>query len=120
MDEQIRLDVEGSSYTTYVNSGGPSMGRFYIYIPNEQIQLDERDDSNVRIFYDAEWGILNVYGTITQRSLLNVFDCSGRLVFSKLLYKDSGMQIVLPRLSKGVYITELQTDNHKIVKRVVI
>ena len=120
MDEQIRLDVEGSTYTTYVNSEGPSMGRFYIYIPNEQIQLDERDDSNVRIFYDAEWGVLNVYGTITQHSLLNVFDCSGRLVFSKLLYKDSGTQIVLPRLSKGVYITELQTDNHKIVKRVVI
>jgi len=120
MDEQIRLDVEGSLYSTYVNYGEPDLGRFYIYIPSEQVQLDERNKSNLQIFYDAEWSILNVYGTIPQHSLLNVFDCSGRLVFSKLLYKDSGTQIVLPRLSKGVYITELQTDNHKIVKRVVI
>jgi len=120
MDEQIRLDVEGTSYSTYVNSSESGLGRFFVYIPNEGIQLDELRDSDLQTFYDAEWGILNVYGTITQHSLLNVFDCSGRLVFSKLLYKDSGTQIVLPKLSKGVYITELQTDNHKIVKRVVI
>ena len=119
-DEQIRLDEEGSSYSTYVNSSESGLGRFYVFIPNEGVQLDEWRDSNLQIFYNSKRNCLNIYGTITPHSLLNVFDCSGRLVFSRLLNKDSSAQIVLPRMSKGFYIVELQTNNHKIIKRVLI
>ena len=113
------MDVDGTSYTTYINADEPRLGRFSIFIPNVNKQLDAVTDANVNIFHDYQANSLKISGQIHEHTLLDLFDVLGKCVYSRVI-KNGHNEIDLTELNQGVYLVKLRTNRNELIKMIMI
>ena len=118
-ETQIRLDVEGSYYTTTINDSEPMFGRFQLYIPNELVEVDEREIEVSRFYCTSINQVLTINCSEEGEAILSLFDLSGRLMYRDDLMFENSEQISLQGIAKGVYIIELQLENDLVFKKKV-
>tara|TARA_Y100000385_G_scaffold288478_1_gene355178 strand:+ start:9 stop:2645 length:2637 start_codon:yes stop_codon:yes gene_type:complete len=117
--EKVCLDVDVTSYTTYINADEPRLGRFSIFISNIDKQLDAVTDANVKIFHDYQANSLKISGQIYEHTLLDIFDVLGKCVYSRVV-KNGRNDIDLTELNQGVYIVKLRTNHNELIKMIII
>ena len=115
---QARLDVNGTSYTTYVNADEPSLGRFSIFITNIDKQSDAATDNSIKIFHDYQSNSLKICGQINEYNI-NVFNIIGKCVYSRVI-KSGCHEIDLMQLNKGIYLVKTGNNRNELIKMIVI
>ena len=117
--KQALLDVNGTSYTTYINADESSLGRFSIFISNIDKQSDAAADNSVKIFHDYQSNSLKICGQINEHTSLNVFNIIGKCVYSSVI-KNGCNEIDLTELKKGIYLVKTRNNRNELIKMIVI
>jgi hypothetical protein len=110
-ETQTRLDVEGSYYTCTIDNSEPMFGRFQLYIPNELVQIEEREIEASQFYCTSINQVLTIHCSEEGEAVLRLFDLSGRLMHSNNLIMEKRKSLSLQRFAKGIYIIELQLEN---------
>jgi hypothetical protein len=77
--------------------------------------LSRRDDKSVFLFPNPSSNIINIYG-FRNNALAEVYDVSGKLLFSKQLVTN---KFDISSLAKGVYFIKLSTANSSVIRKFV-
>lgn len=81
----------------------------------------EFEHNNFLIYPNPSTDVFNIKIGDIQPKNLEVTDVSGKIIFSKKEFDNSGneIQINLTNVAKGVYFIKLSTDNKSVVKKIV-
>lgn len=79
----------------------------------------EENVFGIRIYPNPSQGVFTIYNEGNQLLMLNVFDLSGRTIFSETINSEQNELIDLTGKSNGTYIVELTTETGKFVQRII-
>jgi hypothetical protein len=101
-----------------VNQQGVVIDDFVIEgtLANQQFEM-----SNIAIYPNPSKGIFNVsMGTIMPKTV-DVYDLTGKIVYSKSEFKNNPSQFLLDlsSISSGIYFVKIASDNQSITKRII-
>jgi hypothetical protein len=85
-------------------------------LANQQFEM-----KNIAIYPNPSKGIFNVsMGTITPKNI-EVYDLTGKIVYSKSEFQNSSSQLLLDlsSISSGIYFVKIASDNQSITKRII-
>ena len=77
--------------------------------------------SNIAIYPNPSKGIFNVsMGTIIPKTV-DVYDLTGKIVYSKSEFQNNPSQFLLDlsSISSGIYFVKISSDNQSITKRII-
>ncbi|RTY96005.1 T9SS type A sorting domain-containing protein [Flavobacterium sp. GT3R68] len=85
-------------------------------LANEQFELN-----NIAIYPNPSKGIFNIaMGTITPKTI-EVFDLTGKIIFSRTDFQDnaSDIKIDLSAVSSGIYFVKIASENQSVARRII-
>ena len=113
-----RLDEANSKYTATVTEKSTD-GRFYVHARSSALSLDAELLNSVSI-YKSNASTLRVVGLSQGNSTISLYNVLGKQVMSSKFNANGVKEISLPKLAKGVYIVQLETENGKLNKKIVL
>ena len=85
-----------------------------------QLNTDEFDDFNFKVYPNPSDGLVNIFiKDLNQDTSLNVFDLTGKKVFSTMIQNEEST-LNLRSLNSGIYIVQLTSVNKSIHKKLII
>ena len=114
----IRLDEVGAEYTTAVSETSTD-GRFYLHAKSSALVTDTELLNSISI-YKSNASTLRIVGLSEGRASVKLFNILGKQVMTSNFNKTGVKELSLPNLSKGVYIVQLETENGKLNKKIVL
>jgi hypothetical protein len=115
-----RLDEINSSYTVTLSEKTDGIGRFYLHTNSSVLNTDTVELENISIF-TKNATTLRVVGLSQEKANIKLFDLSGKQVLNTSFNANDGVYNVnLPQLATGVYIAQLENENGKINKKIVL
>ena len=114
-----RLDENESNYKITLLSNS-HIGRFYIHTKSSALNIDSNLlFENVSI-YKTNNTTLRIAGLQSENASIKLFNVLGKQVLSTSFKSKGISEITLPKLVKGVYIVQLQTENGKLNKKIIL
>lgn len=113
-----RLDEASAEYQAIVTES-TTEGRFYIHVRSAVLSLDSELLDSVKIIKgtDATIKIVGLSQGSAQISLHNIL---GKQVLKTSFIADGVEEIVLPKLTQGIYIIQLETKRGSIRRKVIL
>ena len=114
-----RLDEANSEFKITLTEDLNGIGRFYLHTRSSALNIDNVGLENISM-YSVDNSTLRIVGLSQGKSNIKMFNILGKQVF-KTSFKSTGVsEINLPQLSTGVYIVQLENENGKLNKKVVL
>ena len=113
-----RLDEEGAKYTTTVTDKSTE-GRFYIHTRSKALSVGSELLNSVSI-YKSNASTLRIVGLSEGNTNVKLYNLLGKQVMSSNFNTTGVKELSLPKLSKGVYIVQLETETGKLNKKIVL
>lgn len=82
-------------------------------LSNDNFQID--DNSNIKIFPNPSKSILQIKNT-SNIDRISIFDSLGKVI---LMQTQNNNEINLEKLSKGIYLIEVSTENEKVYRKFI-
>lgn len=116
-----RLDEFGSNYTVQLLTEQNGIGRFYLHTKSEALNIDDikNDLDNIRV-YKLEDKTLRISGLRNGMVHLRMFDALGKQILKTKFLAKRLNDIELPNILTGVYIINIQSENGKVNKKVIL
>ncbi|PWG06743.1 hypothetical protein DIS07_02585 [Polaribacter aquimarinus] len=113
-----RLDEVDAYYTATV-SEKTTEGRFYLHARTSALSLDLELLNSVRI-YKSNISTLKIVGLSQGKTNVSLYNIIGEQVLKTSFHTSGSKEISLPRLPKGVYVVQLETETGKLNKKIVL
>jgi len=109
------------SYTVTLNSNLSGTGRFYLHTRSSTLDIDDYSvvESQYTLVPSPEQNNIRLYGAVTEKGSVNIFDTFGRQIHNTTLQKGTEQDIKVPVLSTGVYILKFNIDNKPFSKKIM-
>jgi hypothetical protein len=114
----IRLDEVNAKYVTTVTDA-ITEGRFYLHTRSSALSTDSELLNSVSI-YKSDAATLRIVGLSQGKASVKLYNVLGKQVMSSSFNANGVKELSLPRLSKGVYIVQLETATGKLNKKIVL
>ncbi|WP_397445757.1 T9SS type A sorting domain-containing protein [Polaribacter sp. R77954] len=113
-----RLDKENAKYTATVSERSIE-GRFYIHVRSSALSTNTALLKSVSI-YKSNASTLKIVGLSQGKASVRIYNVLGKQVLNTSFNSIGVKEISLPKLSKGVYIVQLETETGKLNKKIVV
>jgi len=109
------------SYTVTLPSNLSGTGRFYLHTRSSTLDIDDYSvlESQYTLVTSPEQNNIRLYGAVTEKGSVNIYDTFGRQIHNTTLQKGSEQNIKVPVLSTGVYILKFNIDNKPFSKKIM-
>ncbi|WP_298882161.1 Ig-like domain-containing protein [uncultured Polaribacter sp.] len=115
-----QLDEVNSTYNITLSNTENGIGRFYIHTRSSALSIDSNLlFENVSI-YKTDNTTLRIAGLQSENASIKLFNILGKQVFNKSFSSKGVSEITLPKLVKGVYIIQLQSETGKLNKKIIL
>jgi len=115
-----QLDVTDAKYTTTLTSSLTGIGRFYLHTKTPQVlSIDNFNLTNINIYKTSESN-LRITGLDKGAVSLKMYNLLGQTLLEKTFIGQSVNNVSLPNLRRGLYIIQLNTEQGKINKKIIL
>lgn len=114
-----RLDEANASYKVTLSEKTNEIGRFYLHTKSAALSTDSVELSNINM-YTTNSTTLRIVGLSKGQASLKIFNILGKQVLETTFNSNGVYDVNLPALNTGVYIAQLENDNGKINKKIVL
>lgn len=114
-----RLDEANSSYAVTLSEKTDGIGRFYLHTKSSALSTDTIELNNVSM-YTTNSATLRIIGLSQGKASLKLFNILGKQVLDASFNSTGVYNVNLPTLATGVYIAQLENENGKISKKIVL
>lgn len=114
-----RLDEANSSYAVTLTEKTDGVGRFYLHTNSSALSTDNVQLENISI-YKANASTLRIVGLSQGKANVKLFNILGEQVLNRNFTSNGVYDVNLPQLATGVYIAQLENENGKINKKIVL
>lgn len=114
-----RLDEANSSYAVTLSEKTDGIGRFYLHTKSSALSTDTIELNNVSM-YTTNSATLRIVGLSQGKASLKLFNILGKQVLDASFNSTGVYNVNLPTLATGVYIAQLENENGKISKKIVL
>jgi hypothetical protein len=115
-----RLDEANSEYKVTLAEALDGTGRFFLHTKASGVLgIEDVNLTNVSIFKTSN-ETLRVVGLTQGTASLKLFNILGKQVLDTNFQSKGANDIALPRLATGVYIVQLQTENGRTNKKIIL
>ena len=114
-----RLDKAGSNYKLTLTNPLSGIGRFYLHTSQSALSLKNVVFDNVRI-YNTDVSTLKIVGLQPGNTKLSVYDMHGKQLINISFAANEINDVALPKISKGVYVVQLETEVGKLNTKIII
>ena len=113
-----RLDEANAKYIATVTETSTD-GRFYLHTRSAALSADTELLNSVSI-YKSNASTLRIVGLSQGKASVKLYNVLGKQVMNANFKANGVKELSLPRLSKGVYIVQLETETGKLNKKIVL
>ncbi len=113
-----RLDEANTNYKVNLSPGNTE-GRFFLHTNSGALSTDSELLNSVSI-YKSNATTLRIVGLSQGEARVELFNILGKQVMTSNLNTTGVKEITLPNLATGVYIVQLETENGKLNKKIVL
>ena len=114
-----RLDNKNDFYKIQLKESDSGVGRFYIHTSKTVLDLENNYLERVNI-YKINAITLRMSGLINGKNNLKIFNVLGTEVLNTSFISKKTKDITLPKLAKGIYIVQLETEKGKLNKKIFL
>ena len=114
-----RLDEANSNYKLNVTDDLNGIGRFYLHTTQSALRVPEVVLDNVSI-YKTDASTLRIIGLQQGNAKLSLYNMLGKQMMNTSFSSSGVTDISLPKLAKGMYIVQLQTDAGRVNKKIIL
>jgi len=115
-----RLDETNSEYTITLNEKVAGIGRFYLHTKSSAVLNTETVNLENISMYKSDDSTLRIAGLTQGKTSVTIYNMLGKQVLD-ISFTSNGVQdIPLPKVSTGVYIVELTTENGSLNKKITL
>ncbi|WCC44314.1 T9SS type A sorting domain-containing protein [Tenacibaculum finnmarkense] len=114
-------NISETKHQVILKNTAKGSGRFYIHTSSKNLENvpAEQISQNIRIYKSSDNSI-TISGLQNQNASLNIYSILGHKIISTS-FKSTGIHLVkLPKIAKGVYIIELNSDLGKLHKKIIL
>ncbi|SDT96658.1 Por secretion system C-terminal sorting domain-containing protein [Polaribacter sp. Hel1_33_78] len=109
-DSDVKVTLDEHVYGT---------GKYYIHLSNSVLSIDNSFLESVSVFASNNAN-LKVIGLPRKSTSLKLFNLLGKQVFNTTFISIGSDNISLPKLSKGVYIVQIASENRNLNKKIIL
>lgn len=113
------LDGANSNLKITLSEALNGTGRFYLHTRSSALSTNDVSLENVSI-YKKDISTLRVTGLSQGKSNIKLFNILGRQVLNVAFESNGVKEISLPSLAAGVYLVQLETENGKLNKKIIL
>jgi hypothetical protein len=114
-----RLDETNSNYTVTPSEALNGVGRFYMHTTSSALSIDTLDAQSISMFTTSN-STLRIVGLTVGKSNIKLFNILGKEVLNEDFQSKNVTDISLPKLAKGIYIAQLQTEKGRLNKKIIL
>jgi hypothetical protein len=113
-----RLDALNASHKITTTSIINGVGRFYLHTAKSVLSIADATLDNVSIF--TVHNSLRIVGLQQGKASVKLFNILGKQVLNAAFESNGMKDISLPRLTKGIYIVQLETAEGTLNKKIIL
>ncbi len=118
-DSSFTLLDSSSNFVTTLTEDLNGIGRFYLHTRNQPLSIDDSNLNNISIYQQGK-NNLRIVGVQNGTATVRLYNVLGQQVV-KSRFGGTGLNdITLPKLRRGVYIIQLETETGRLNKKVII
>ena len=120
-DTYTRLDEANATYKVTLTNAIDGVGRFYLHTSSKSV-LNINDNvalDNISI-YKSDASTLRIVGLQQGNTSVKIFNVLGKQVMNTTFSANGIQDISLPKVATGVYFVQLETDNGKLNKKIIL
>ncbi|WP_445747685.1 T9SS type A sorting domain-containing protein [Polaribacter sp.] len=115
-----RLDEANSEYKVTLSEALDGTGRFFLHTKSSAVLgTEDVNLTNVSIFKTSKEN-LRIVGLTQGTASLKLYNVSGKQLFNANFQAKGANDITLPKLATGMYIIQLQTENGRTNKKIIL
>lgn len=114
-----RLDQSNTNYKTSTSEAIDGVGRFFLHTKSSALNTIDSALNNVNVFRTNSSNI-RIVGLANEKVNFKMFNILGKKVMHKSFLANGSKDISLPRLAKGVYLMQLETENGNLNKKIIL
>ncbi len=114
-----RLDEENSNYKIIPSTTLSGIGRFFLHTTSNILNSKDLTLENISVFKTKK-STLRIVGLQNNKTSIKLYNTLGKQVFTTSIKVNAITDILLPKLSAGVYVVHLQTSKGKLNKRIIL
>jgi len=109
------------SYTVTLSSSLSGTGRFYMHTQDNAstLAVEDFNTSQYTLIATPKNNNLKLYGAVTQKGSIVIYDSLGRSIFTTSLIKGTEQDIAVPNMATGVYFVKATIDGKPLSKKIV-
>ncbi len=115
-----RLDENNSNYSITLTENLNGIGRFYIYTASSALNIDKQLLLENISIYKLDNNSIRIAGLSQGKVSVELFNLIGKQVLNSSFTSNGVKDIILPKLSSGVYVVKLQTENGELNKKIIL
>jgi hypothetical protein len=114
------LSEAGSEYTFTTTSLLNGIGRFYLHTSSSILSIDSNSLNSIHVF-NTNKNTIQIRGLSQSETTIQLFNILGKQVVHYSFKTTNGIkEVTLPKLSSGIYILQLENENGKLSKKIII
>uniref|UniRef100_UPI003F6B95B4 T9SS type A sorting domain-containing protein n=1 Tax=Polaribacter sp. TaxID=1920175 RepID=UPI003F6B95B4 len=114
-----RLDETNTDYTVTLTEKTDGVGRFYLHTKSSALSTESFKMDNISM-YPTNTTNLRIVGLSQGKANIKLFNILGKQVVNKSFSSNGAYDVTLPKLTTGVYIAQLENENGKISKKIIL
>ena len=114
----VELNETDKIYKVTLTSKVNGIGRFYLHAKSSALNVDTNSIESVKIF--TANNSLNIVGLPQGTANVKLFNILGKQIMQTSVTELTAKNIILPNLSTGIYIVQLETDAGKLNKKITL
>jgi Secretion system C-terminal sorting domain len=108
-------------YTVTLSSDLSGIGRFYLHTQDSAstLAVEDFNTSQYTLIASPKSNNLKLYGAVTQKGSIVIYDSLGRAIYTTSLQRGSEQDIAVPNMATGVYFVKATIDGKPLSKKIV-
>lgn len=116
-----RLDEANATYKVTLTAAANGVGRFYLHTSSKSILgLESTNALNKISMYKVNAATLRIVGLQQGKASVKLYNILGKQMMHSSFTSFGSKDIALPKLVKGIYIIQLETEAGKLKKKIII
>ncbi|WP_298779331.1 T9SS type A sorting domain-containing protein [uncultured Polaribacter sp.] len=116
-----RLDEANAAYKVTLTDAVDGVGRFYLHTSsNAALSIDDNVALDNISIYKSDASTLRIVSLQQGNTNLKIFNVLGKQVMNTTFNTNGVQDIPLPKVATGVYIVQLETNNGKLNKKIIL
>ena len=120
LNTMTRLDEADTSYKVTTSDALSSSGRFYLHTKsNGSLSTDSLILQSVSVYKTAD-DVLIINGLKGEKASIKLYNILGKQIMNNQFQPKGVTEIALPKLAKGLYIVQIETEMGNLNKKIIL